>query len=247
MRIFRPNKLAAAWLLSLLLLPLSLAAAPLQVEVHDPYLDLRTGPGRGYPVTQSIERGSVIGIVNRRTDWYQVEADGASGWVHREQLRATLAAAGVAEGLRAAILDRHIEDRLRAGLNAGVFDDEPVVSFWGGYRFTPHWSAELAVAQAAGDYSSTRLIRLEAAARPWPQQRFPLHLLAGVGWIENQPRRTLVDDAKEDGWNLNLGLGASWQLEPRFALRADWRWNRARFDGDSENYHELTAGFVLLF
>jgi hypothetical protein len=122
-----------------------------------------------------------------------------------------------------------------------------VVSFWGGYRLTPLWSAELSIAQAAGDYSSTRLYRLEAVAQPWPQQRFPVHLLAGLGWAENLPRRTLVERDTESAWNFNLGLGVSKQLEPRFALRADWRWNHARFDGENQNYHELTAGFVLLF
>lgn len=234
-------------LLLALLLPLAAGAEPLQVDVRDPYLDLHTGPGKGYPIVQSIERGAVIDIGHRRTDWYQVHTQTTSGWVHRKQLHATLAAAGVDEGQRAAILDRHIEGRLRAGLSAGIFDDDPIVSFWGGYRFTPLWSAELSVSQAAGDYSSTRLFRLEAVAQPWPEQRFPLHLLAGIGRAENLPRKTLLERHKDNAWAFNAGLGVSKQLEPRFALRADWRWNHARFSGDNQNYHELTVGFVLLF
>jgi hypothetical protein len=247
---YRPDNLAIR-LLGLLLalwLPVAAWAAPLQLTVHDPYLDLHTGPGAGYPITQSIERGAEIEIHHRHTDWYKVRTSVASGWVHRDQLQATLAAAGVDQGTRAALLDRHVEGRLRAGLSAGVFDQDPIVSFWGGYRFDALWSAELSIAQASGDYSSTRLYRLEAVAQPWPEQRFPLHLLAGLGRAENLPRGTLVESDKESTWVVNAGLGVSKQLEPRFALRADWRWNHAAFDGGAkQNYHELTAGFVLLF
>jgi hypothetical protein len=247
---YRPNNSATRLLglLLALLLPCTVPAAPVQLEVRDPYLDLHTGPGRGYPIAQSIERGATIEIRHRRTDWYQVHTEVATGWVHRDQLRATLAAAGTDGGLRAALLERRIEGRLMAGLSAGAFDDDPVVSFWAGYRLTPLWSAELAIAQAAGDYSSTRMYRLEAVAHPWPGLRFPPHLLVGIGFFENTPRQTLVE-GEDDALVFTLGLGLSKQLEPRFALRADWRWHHARFDDNDhfDHFHELTAGFVLLF
>ena len=37
------------------------------VVVTAPYLDLHTGPGRGYPVFHSVEEGEEIVIVRRRT------------------------------------------------------------------------------------------------------------------------------------------------------------------------------------
>ena len=39
------------------------------VKVAEPYLDLHTGPGRGYPVTQIVERGDWVEVMVRRTDW----------------------------------------------------------------------------------------------------------------------------------------------------------------------------------
>lgn len=240
----------ALWLFGLLLalvLPSLATAAPTQVEVRDPYLELHTGPGRGYPIFHALGRGDRIEIRHRRTDWYKVASADIVGWVHRDQLGQTLAAAGIDEGARAAVLDRHIEGRLRAGLSAGIFDDDPVVVFWGGYRFRPKWSGEFAIAQSSGDYSATRMLRLEGVYRPWPDKRLPPHVILGLGRFENVPRQTLVESDEEDAWAFIFGLGVSKQLEQRFALRADWRWNHARFDGDNENYHELTAGFVLLF
>ena len=45
-----------------------------RVWVADAYLELHTGPGRGYPVIQVIERGEWIDILKRKTDWFKVRA-----------------------------------------------------------------------------------------------------------------------------------------------------------------------------
>jgi len=71
------------------------ARAPIEVVVQDAYIDLHTGPGRGYPVTISVERGVTIQLLRQRTDWIEVRtARGQRGWVHRSQLEYTLTAAG---------------------------------------------------------------------------------------------------------------------------------------------------------
>ena len=43
-----------------------------QVVVQDPYIDLHTGPGRGFPVTQVVDRGATIELLRQRTDWIKV-------------------------------------------------------------------------------------------------------------------------------------------------------------------------------
>ncbi|MCO4812860.1 MAG: SH3 domain-containing protein, partial [Gammaproteobacteria bacterium] len=57
------------------------------VVVADPYIEMRTGPGRGYPIFHVVDRGENISIVMQRTDWYLVrDADGDEGWVDRAQM-----------------------------------------------------------------------------------------------------------------------------------------------------------------
>ena len=80
-------------LLSLLaLLTLVTAAAkaddsPRKILVADPFIELHTGPGRGYPVFHVIERGREVTILKRRTDWFQIRTDrDVEGWVAREQM-----------------------------------------------------------------------------------------------------------------------------------------------------------------
>ena len=75
---------------SLLILLLPLLAAPsvciareyLQVFVTEPYLELRTGPGRGYPITQVVPRAESVDILKRRTDYFKkvgfISSDGVT-------------------------------------------------------------------------------------------------------------------------------------------------------------------------
>ena len=44
------------------------------VSVADPYLEMHTGPGRGYPVFHVVDRGEDVAILLRRTDWFKIRA-----------------------------------------------------------------------------------------------------------------------------------------------------------------------------
>ena len=58
--------------------------APATVVVQDAFVDLRSGPGRGFPATYSVEREATIELLRQRTDWIKVRTDdGREGWVHR--------------------------------------------------------------------------------------------------------------------------------------------------------------------
>ena len=62
-----------------------------QVAVAEPYLELHTGPGRGYPVFHVVDRGEHVEIVMQRTDWYLVRnAKGVEGWANRDEMEKTL-------------------------------------------------------------------------------------------------------------------------------------------------------------
>ena len=72
-----------------------------QAQVAEPYLELHTGPGRGYPVFHVVAEGEWVSIIKRRTDWFRVRTDrGLKGWVNREQLAQTLDGAGVPRSFR---------------------------------------------------------------------------------------------------------------------------------------------------
>src|SRR5688572_33435440 len=62
-----------------------------EVVVDDPYIEMHTGPGRGYPIFYVGERGEPIELLKRRTEWFKIRTErGKEGWVHQTQLQTTL-------------------------------------------------------------------------------------------------------------------------------------------------------------
>ena len=110
-------------LLSLLGAPPAHAADEAErLRVADPYLELHTGPGRGFPVFHVVARDEWVEVQLRSTDWYKVRADsGKEGWVHRSQLANTFTAAGVQKSFRDIALDDYLARRLQMGAAWGQF------------------------------------------------------------------------------------------------------------------------------
>src|ERR1700687_5265045 len=62
----------------------------LQLVVTAPYLEMHSGPGRGYPVVYVVGRDEVLTVLFSRTDWYKVRAPrGQEGWARRADLAST--------------------------------------------------------------------------------------------------------------------------------------------------------------
>ena len=61
------------------------------VVIADPYIELHTGPGSGYPIFHVADRGEQLVVSKRRTNWFRVRTqDGKKGWVSVDQLARTL-------------------------------------------------------------------------------------------------------------------------------------------------------------
>ena len=100
-------------LISLFALGTAYAQVTERVKVADPYLEMRTGPGRGFPVHHVAARHEFVIIELRATDWFKVRTvsdtgNDKTGWVHRRQLEATLTEAGVAKTFRDTALDDYL-------------------------------------------------------------------------------------------------------------------------------------------
>lgn len=70
-------------------------APALQVKVAEPYVEVHTGPGRGYPVFHVVERHAPLTLLFQRAGWIKVETPrGRIGWVPRKALLKTLDGTG---------------------------------------------------------------------------------------------------------------------------------------------------------
>lgn len=252
----RPQGALGGWLCLValaLLLQWSAAAAsdesPLWLTVAQPYAELRTGPGRGYPVFHVIERGEDFRLLRQRTDWVMVEArDGKRGWMHRTVVELAEAPGGAAVRFGRAGLADWQERRFEAGFALGDFEGDPLFSFRAGYRLGRHFVGEAQVMQAAGSFSSTRVFHANLQVLPFPENRIAPFFSIGAGRLTNEPKGTLVDAEKVSEWTGNAGLGVRGWLTRRFLVRGDVRhFVFTRDENNNDDFTEISVGFSVFF
>jgi hypothetical protein len=250
------NKVSAALIalvISLFALDTAHAQVTERVKVADPYLEMRTGPGRGFPVHHVAARHEFVVIELRATDWFKVRTvsdtgNDKIGWVHRRQLEATLTEAGVAKTFRDTALDDYLTRRVQIGAAYGRFRSEPMQKLWMSYRLSDALSVEGTVAQVQGVFSGTDMWYGNLLAEPWSDQRLSPFLGIGVGRFRNFPNQSLVGATNTDANLANATIGVRWYATERFVLRADYTLYTA-FVSDlrSQEFRAVTAGLSFFF
>ncbi len=239
----------AAALLALGALAGAPAGAAERVQVADPYLELRTGPGRGYPIFHVAARHEWVVILLRHTDWFKVRtAAGKEGWVHRTQLETTLTEAGGRKTFRDVLLDDYLQRRLELGAGWGRFKAEPMLKIWGAYRFADALTLEATVGQVQGVFSGTDLWHFSLNAEPWSDRRLSPFFGIGVGRFKNIPNATLVSALPTNANLAHASLGLRYHLSDRFVARLDYTFYTAFVaDTRSLEYRAVTAGLSFFF
>lgn len=221
----RPSPL---WLLLVVVLAASAQAGEKlqKILIADPFIELHTGPGRGYPVFHVIERGQEVTIVKRRTDWFQVRTDrDVEGWVAREQMLATLEPTGEPLDLQEPARGNYLSRRWQAGVMAGDFGGASLISMFGGYAFSDNLSIELTLNHMLGDISNGYSATLGLMHLFVPEWRLSPYFTLGTGVIYIDPKSTLVraeDRTDQIGY---VGGGLQFYLTRRFMLRSEYRHN----------------------
>ncbi len=242
-RCFQPARLLAGLLLSVVCA--AAAQAELTAVVEDPFLEMHTGPGRGYPVFHVVERGEEVVVLKRRTEWFKVSAPrDKTGWVHREQLLRTLDPDGQAVRISDATLAGLSGKRFEMGLLLGDFGGADMVSVYGSYGFSPNLSAELVVAQGLGDFSDSVFATANLSHQFFPRKRFSPYFVLGVGAIRTSPNATLVETVDRTDEIARAGLGTRFYLARRFVVRAEFNTYVVFTSRDeNEEINEWKAGF----
>ena len=223
----------------------ALAATAVEVTVADPYLELHTGPGRGYPVFHVVERGATVEVSRRRTDWFEVRGErGSAGWVHREQLERTLRADGNPMTAEDASFGSFSNRRFEIGVLGGDFGGADVISVYGAYALSPHLSVELAVSQGLGSFSDSAFANLDVVHQLFPEKRISPLFALGTGIIRTSPNATLVETEDRTDQSAHVGLGVRAYLTRQFVLRVEYR-SYVVFTSRDENEEvdEWKAGF----
>ena len=247
----RPSLLISVALCCATILPVAHAkrAEPAPVVVQDAYVDLRTGPGRGYPAAYSAERGATIRLLRQRTDWIKVRTEGGhEGWVHRSQLERTLTPDGAEVKVAGPAPEARTEHRWEASLVTGDFGGANVVGLRGAYALTPSVMVRVDASHLLGDYSDGWLGAAGIAHVFVPAWRVSPFVGIGGGVLSVSPKATLVQAEDRTDSIAYVGLGARGFLTNRFLLQAEYR-SYVVFTSRDENEEidEWTVGFTYFF
>ena len=221
----------------------------LKVIVVDPYLELRTGPGRGYPIVQVVPRGETVQILKRRTDWFRIrDGAGHEGWVHRSQIAETL----VPTGAKIEIDDPAREDfnahRYEVGVMLGDFGGANVVTAYGAYAFNAHLSGELALSHLLGSFSDGEIASIGVTHVFVPEWRIQPFASMGTGVIRVAPKSTVAQSPERTDQLAYVGAGVRAYLARRFIIRGEYK-NYVVFTDRDENEeaYEWKIGFAFFF
>lgn len=220
-----------------------------QVRIHEPYIELHTGPGRGYPVFHVVDRGEMVEVIKRRTDWFMLRtAKGKEGWARRSAMALTLTPAGEKTAFAEADFGDFSRRRWEAGVMAGDFEGADIITAYTGYMMTQNLSAELQLSQAFGNFSDALSASINLLAQPFPEWRASPFFLLGTGAIYTDPNVTLVNEEDRTEQITNVGVGLRVYLTRRFIFRAEYQ-NHVILQNtdDNQEIDEWKAGFAFFF
>ncbi|MDE2050291.1 MAG: SH3 domain-containing protein [Gammaproteobacteria bacterium] len=195
-----------------------------QVYVKTPYLELHTGPGRGYPVFDVVPQGERVTVLFRRTQWLKVRTRrGAEGWASEDDMLQTVLADGRALPLHIGNRAGFTSHRFEAGAFAGVYGGANLVSAYTSLSFNPQLAVEASVGQILGRYSNGVTADIGLTHVPMPQWRLSPFLMLGLGVLHVEPKATLVQPANRTEQTAYVGGGFRYYIGRSFFLRAEYK------------------------
>lgn len=220
-----------------------------QVSVVDPYLEMHTGAGRGYPITNVVERGESVTIIRRKTEWFKVETErGDQGWVHISQLEQTLDESGELTEIERVGRDEFLQRRWESGIMTGDFSGADTVSLYAGYSLTRNLSVELWGTQLIGNFSTGYIAAANVVHETWPEWRVSPYFTLGSGVVRTEPKSTLVSTPDRSDQVAIVGGGLRAYVTRRFVLRAEYKSYVVLTSRDeNEEVEEWKIGFGFFF
>ena len=244
-----PHSLITVITVIALLLNTQTAVAEERFTVRESYVNIYSGPGRGYPIFDIAERREWIEIIQIRTDWFKVRSqNGKVGWAYKEDLQLSLSPSGEPISFEQYILQNYQNQRFEFGFSGGNLASRSALGARFAYRLNPFFSAELGWLKASDAISTSTAYNLNLLLHPFTLGRLSPYFTLGVGQFNTVPDSSIENALASDSDAFNVGTGMYYYLSSRFLLRLDYR-NYFVYLSDEEigSHQEWTVGFSFFY
>ena len=224
----------------------------LTVTIADPFIELHTGPATGYPIYYVVDRGTVVTILGRKTDWFKiVTEDGKSGWASRAQMQRTLLPDGEVIDISDNTEDDFADRKWVVGVTGGEFESAPVFTVFTAYSFTENVAGEFHFGQSVGDISSSTFFKTNLVMQPLPDLKYSPYMTIGLGKIDVEPSATLIAPNSESDTFGQFGIGIQRYISRSFLFRLELNeyviFSATSTNDDNEVVNEWKFGFAVFF
>jgi uncharacterized protein YgiM (DUF1202 family) len=195
-----------------------------QVFVKTPYLELHTGPGRGYPVFDVVPQGDSVIVLFRRTQWLKVRTRrGVEGWASEDDMLKTVLADGEPLPLRIGTRAGFTSHLFEVGAFAGEYGGANYISGYTSLSFNSHMAVEAAVGEFLGRYSNGVTADIGLTHVLMPQWRLSPFLMLGFGVLHVEPKATLIQPSDRTEQTAYVGGGIRYYITRSLFLRAEYK------------------------
>ena len=218
-----------------------------EVIITDPFIEMHSGPGRGYPVTYVVGRDETVTVLYSRTEWYKVRAQrGQEGWVRRSDL----ARARLESGEPAPIppYPDFASHRWELGAGYGVFNHQNLVTGYVDFALTDSLDTEFVLQQAFGTIDNRYVATIGLRHTFIPEWKW-FSPTAGIGtgyqYIDDKVPPKPIENHNQMAY---VSLGVRGFITRRFMWRADWRkYDVFTHQNQNEEPEEWKFGLAVFF
>lgn len=222
-----------------------------QVIVLDPFIEMRTGPGRGYPIFHIAEEGESIEIDKRRTDWFKINTTNRhpeQGWVHISQMTRTLDNTGAHVVFPNSTHEDAVDRRWEWSVSGGDFGGVNSIASSVSLHLTQNIATQLQFSQIFGDFSASKMLVASIQHSPFPHWRVSPYVQLGTGILRTDSFSTIVQSEDSTNQTVDVGVGANIYLSRRFITYIDYRYHTVLTSSDkNKEIHEWKVGISIFF
>ncbi|NVJ61711.1 MAG: hypothetical protein HWE27_15055 [Gammaproteobacteria bacterium] len=220
-----------------------------RVVVGEPFVNLQTGAGRGYPIYHIAEQDQSLWIIRRKVNWFFVTTHkGKVGWVELSDMIKMKNPDGTLVEFSSFSENDYLDRTWEIGFRTGDFEGANVLAGSFAWQLTQNLSAEFVYGQGIGDFSEVRQITGAITNTPWPEWTVAPYFGVGTGIVKVNPSAALVQEVDRQDEVVFVTTGIKTYITQRFLLRAEYRHYAVLTTQETnEEIEEWTLGFSVFF